>query len=250
MSRKIGIMVSLVLAIIFTGAIVVTSNINLKKETKTVEVLQTTRFIPVGTEITAGDVKTVKVPEKIADNLVKNLEDVKGKVTAQSIGKNQYIFKNSVILSKPIRPGYCQLVIPTDLIKSCFVTPGEEVDLYLVVGMDEREEYELGFKETTKTIKKLLHEPIYSGAKVLRVLDSDGNDIEPVKNSSALEEISNPTGKKSIPAAIAVEVSQKRISELITYAEDERIYVVKSGEKVKPKEKDKAEEVEKTKPAG
>lgn len=212
LSRNKGIILAAVMTIILYGLLVFMSEKDLRAENKTVTAYQATKYIPVGTHITDNDIKEIQFPEKYAINLVQDLEYLNEKVTAQSIGEGQYIFENSVIPGSQIRPGYKEILIPTDLSKSALAFPGEKVDLY-----------------PFKSYDSLNLPPLYEAARVTKTLDQEGRFIDPSRGET-LKGIA-ATGNM-VPVSIGVEVpdnSQELLSQIVNYASGKNIYLVKNA---------------------
>ncbi|MEG6617497.1 SAF domain-containing protein [Peptococcaceae bacterium 1198_IL3148] len=210
MSKKIGIIVSVVLALIFTGTIIFTAQKDLRAETKTVEVYKAVNYIAMGSEVKKDDVKTVEVPEKMIDNLVQDISYFEGKVTTQNIGPDQFIFENSVAKGLAIRPGYVEIFIPTDLSKSALAIAGEMVDLYPIG--DSYEGVPLP--------------PVFEGARVLHSLDQEGKDIDPSRAQDLKGIAASGT---NIPVSVGVEIPKEKVSQIVMYAGNKNIYLVKSS---------------------
>lgn len=212
MSRNKGIVLAVFTTIILYGLLIFMSEKDLRAETKTVTVYQTTRYITVGTQISDSDIKEIQFPEKHAANLVQDKNYFTDKVAAQSIGQNQFVFKNSVILGSPVRPGYKEILIPTDLSKSALAFPGERVDLYPLGGYDS---------------PNLPH--LYENARVTKTLDQEGHFIDPSRGEALKGIASNGN---MVPVSIGVEIpdtSQELLSQIVRYASGKNIYLVKNA---------------------
>lgn len=211
MSKKLGIIISLVATLVFGGLFMLNTQKELRVQTKKVEVYQANKFIPIGTNIAENDVKKIEVPEKMAENLINDYKYFEGKITTQNIGKDQYIFKNSMESGTPIKPGYVEVFIPTDLSKSAMAMPGELVDLYPIGNKSEGQ----------------ILPPIYENARVIHSLDQEGKDIDP-SSGEALKEIA-ASGDK-VPVSIGVELPKDKVSMVVLYASNKNIYLVKNSQ--------------------
>ncbi len=204
-----GIIVAIIATLIFGGLFMFYTQRELHSETKTVGAFQAKKFIPMGTPITDKEVEKIEVPVKIAKNLVTDSKYFDGKITTQNIGKEQYIFTNSLATGLVIRPGYGEVYIPTDLSKSAMAIPGELVDLYPIDRSSEGIELP----------------PIFEQARVIHSLDQEGNDIDPGRG----EALKNMAAKgDKIPVAIGIELPKDKISKVVLYAYNKNIYLVKS----------------------
>lgn len=207
MSRKVGIIVSLILALIFTVVITGTSNAKYRQASRTVEVVKAADFIPAGGEIKEQSIAKVKVPESIASGLVTDTAEVVGKKARVSILKDQYIWKDAVgeVASKE---GTVEVFIPVDAASSASVMAGETVSLYQI---DKNNNNNPGPAQ-------LLCEKV----RVLNSLDQNGNEITPSPTSG----ISPVTATKT-PVTVGVEVQRDLAPKIVQAAANKTIYLVK-----------------------
>ncbi|ABO49484.1 SAF domain protein [Desulforamulus reducens MI-1] len=210
MDRKKGIIISLILSLVFTGAVIFSSNTKYAAATKTVEVAAVNQYIPAGKKITKDDIKMDRVPEKMAINLVQKADDVVGKTILVSLVKDQYIWKKAIAQGEAKKEGYIQVFIPTDLPSSACVIAGEVVDIYLV---------SKGGIESNSGL-------IYKGARVLNSLDQSGNEIDPARKNEVSQMAVN--GSK-VPVTVGVEVPEIVAPVIVQACSKKEIYLVKSN---------------------
>ncbi|MGB9825646.1 MAG: hypothetical protein ACPLRU_03135, partial [Desulfofundulus sp.] len=87
MSRKAGIVVSLVLALLFTALIVGSANKKYNQAVEKVQAVQVTEFIPAGAEINDGNTKAVEVVKSAAGGLA-SVQEVRGIGPDSSVAAN------------------------------------------------------------------------------------------------------------------------------------------------------------------
>ncbi|WP_449241482.1 SAF domain-containing protein [Desulfoscipio gibsoniae] len=209
-NRKKGITISLILALLFTGAIVFGANKNYAAATKTIDTVVAGRYIPSGKYISQDDIKTEKVPEKLAGNLVQKPDAIIGKTASVSLIAGQYIWKDSITKGEGKRQGYVEVFVPTDLPSSACLIAGEMADIYVV---------DQGYEGAPGAL------PLYKGARVLNSLEQSGNEIDPAQRNQVTEMAAN--GSK-VPVTIGVEVPEKIASALVQACSDDSVYLVKS----------------------
>ncbi|WP_003541998.1 SAF domain-containing protein [Desulfotomaculum nigrificans] len=205
MSRKWGIITALVIAIVFTTLVGVSSNHKYAAATKPTKVYQAAKFIPQGTTIKESDIKEVDFPESLSSNLIKDKKEIVGKGAVVSMLKDQKIYKGSVSPGAGKRPGFVEILIPTDLSKSALALPGEYVNLIPV--------------DDSGT------QPLYVNALVKRSLDNDGNDIDPSTKNTLIGEAKR---KKFVPVSIGVDIPPELQTTVAKLADQKKIYLVKS----------------------
>jgi len=210
LNKKIAILISLVLAVVFTLGIMWTANSRYKEAAQTTEVVQATRYIPVGEKISEPDIKTVEVQKDIAAGMITNRDEIIGKAPAVSLVEGQYIFKGSLGDGVSKESGLKEVFIPVDISSSAMVMPGERVDIHLV-DRNNRE------AETAPLL--------YERARVLHVKDQQGSEITP--GSSALKEARSPRG--NVPVTVGVEVPGDIAGKLVQYAYNDAVYLVRTN---------------------
>lgn len=210
MNKKVAIIVSLILTIVFTLGIVWTANKNYKQVSRTVDVVQTTEYVPVGSLITENDIKMVPVQENMAKNMVTDKEVVIGKSPVVSLIKGQYIYDTSLSAGIGKQKGFVEVYIKTDVSSSAMATAGELVNIHLV--------------DRSNRDAKIAPE-IYKGARVLHSLDQQGSEITPGSKAS-LSDMQSPDGH--VPVAIGIEVPVSLADTIVQYAHNDSVYLVKS----------------------
>lgn len=205
MSRKLGIIISLVLALIFTLLIVGAANKKYAQATKTVEVVQATQFIPYGEKLTAGNTKTVKVVKSAAKGLA-GPEDIKGKTAKVSMIKGQYVYKESLDTAEPLRPGYVEVFIPVDLSSSAYALAGQRVNVHII-------------NKENGTAPAVL-----KNVRVLHCLDNQG---EPVGDGGNV--ITKAAARKNEPASVGLEIPADKAEMVVHAASAKLIYLTRTG---------------------
>ncbi|MEW6727597.1 MAG: SAF domain-containing protein [Bacillota bacterium] len=212
MSKKAAIVASIVLALIFTLLITGTANRRYAVAARTVDVVQVEQYIPVGSVISEKAVKTVKVPEKVANDLVRDPDEAIGKVAKVGLVKGQYVWKHALGEGLACRPGYVEVHVPTDLSSSACVIAGDIVDVYPVV------------KSSAAGEPLSPGAALAQGLRVLHSLDQGGEEIDPAKKA-ALAQVA-ATGK-NVPVSVALEVPQALAQQVVSYASRKAVYLVK-----------------------
>jgi len=229
-SRKLGIIISLVMALVFTFIIINTANKKFEKVTKVVKVAQATEFIPIGKEINTTNTKEVEVVESAGKQLL-TYDAVVGKKASVSIVKNQYLYKNSVGNFKLPRKGYVEVNIPVDLVTSANVSPGERVNIYITdptivtntdkTQKDANSQLPYDYNQQSEQVPKLAPVAL-KNVLVLRVLDKQGENV--VKTEGGITAIS-VSGRQ--PAAVGVEIPKEQAEKIIYAAANDEIYLAK-----------------------
>lgn len=208
MSRKVGIILSLVIALIFTGLINYTSNKKYNEVTKSVTVYRAAKFIPQGTTITDSEIEAdTTYPDKLSDNLVKDKKDIVGKAATVSMLANQLIYKGSTSTGAGKKPGYVEMFLPTDLSTSALAMPGDYVNIIPVSDNGEKVD------------------PLMVNAQVTYSLDQDGNNIDPSEQATLIN--SAQKGKR-IPVSVGVLVPADLQAAIAQFAYKKKVYLVKS----------------------
>lgn len=208
MSRKTGIIVSLILAVVFTLGIMFATNQKYADVKRTVDAVKTVQFIPQGSAIKPEQITTVKVPEALAKDMVRTPDEVVGKTARVSLVEGQYIYKNTVE-GTPKNPSMVEVCVPVDLSSSANVTAGDVVDVYM----------------TDKGAEGRPAQLIYQGARVLHSYDQQGKEISPVEKQN-LTEAASPQNTR-VPAAVGLEVSKEAASALVNACSKKAVYLVK-----------------------
>lgn len=208
MSKKVIVIISIVLAIIFTFAVVRSTNVKYASLKKTVDIVKTTQYIPAGSEIMADQITTIKIPEAVNEqmNFVKNAADIVGKTAKVSLVKGQMVSQDTVD-NMPLRPGMLEVHVPVDISSSAAVIAGDTVDVFA----------------TEKNQQGVSTEKIYTAARVLHSFDQSGKEISPIPIGS----MAGPPGAQ-VPVSVALEVSENAVIKIITVAAKKSIYLAKT----------------------
>jgi len=206
-SRKLGIAVSAVLALVFSIAVIYTGR--QQDAQATVQVVRTQKFIPVGAEIKPDDLTVVKVPESVAEGMARSVAQVAGKAPRFSLLKGQFVYTEA-LTDRAYRPGYVTVYVPTDLSSSACVAAGEYADVYIVSKAMEAQEAVL----------------LCEKALVRSVLDQNGNEIDPARRRE-LTQVASIGGK--VPVSVGVEVPRELAKVLAQACSRKAVYLVRSG---------------------
>lgn len=203
MSRKVGLVISLVLALLFTLLIVGVANRKYSQATETVEALRAKEFIPAGVEVSEKNVEVVKVFKTAAEGLV-SPQEAMGKAAKVSMVKGQYVYREALDVAGQLKPGHVEVLIPVDLSSSASALPGQLVNVHLVS------------KEGGKA-------PIVlENIRVTRCLDSQGKEVG---SGSAPLDVAGGGG----PAAVGLEVPKDKAEAVVAAAAAKQVYLTKCG---------------------
>ncbi|WXJ95311.1 hypothetical protein MCACP_17950 [Neomoorella carbonis] len=208
MSRKTGIIISFLLALLFTGLVTMGANAKYRQVSKGVTVVRAAQFIPAGTEIKPEMVETASVPAQAAEGMATSMDEVAGKVAAVSMVKGQYVWKDAVKERKGLKDGYITVFVPVDLSSSAAVVAGDVVDVFAVE------------KNPNGTNTRLLAQ----GVRVLHSLNQDGSEIEPGKGGGV-----SPVPASRAPASVGLEVPKEVASQVVQYASAKAVYLARSA---------------------
>ena len=212
MSRKIVIIFSLILAVVFTLLIFRSANVKYAELRKTVDVVKVTQFIPAGSEIQADQVTTVKMPEAVGKEFVTDPGQVVGKAAKVSLVEGQYVFPGTVG-DVARKPEMVEVHVPVDLPASADVIAGDVVDVFAVLKSGQQEAAQAAL--------------LYRGARVLHSLDQSGGELSPVEKKG-IGQVAGPPGAK-VPASVGLEVSREAAPAIVQAASQKRIYLVKAN---------------------
>lgn len=201
-SRKVGLVISLVLSLLFTIIIVAAANRRYSEATQPVEALKVKDFVAAGMEISPENTEVVKVPKPVSEGLA-SPEEALGKTAKVSMVKGQYVYRDALETSIQLAPGCVEVLVPADLASSAYALPGHRVNVYLVG------------KEGEATVEVL------SGIRVTRCLDSQGKAVGSSGNS-----IANP--ESNVPAVVGLEVPKDKASQVVAAASAKRVYLAKA----------------------
>jgi len=208
-SKKVVVIVSLILAVFFTFAVVRSVNVKYADLKKTVDVVKTTQFIPAGSEIRAEQVETVKIPEVVGRELVHSADEVIGKAAKVGLIEGQYIYPGTAENTR--RQGMAEVHVPVDISSSACVTAGDVVDVYL----------------TDKGQAAVTAIMLYQGARVMHSFDQNGSEISPVENKH-IGSMAGPPGSRA-PVSVGLEVSREAAASIAQAASKKSVYLVKSN---------------------
>ncbi|OPY63682.1 MAG: hypothetical protein A4E56_00405 [Pelotomaculum sp. PtaU1.Bin065] len=202
-SKKVGIVISLILALLFTTIIVAKANHRNSELNEKVQVARATHYIPAGSAINAQDVNSVDMVKSYADGLVQ-YNDVIGKTTRVSILKDQYIYSDGLSTAGFLKQGYVEVYMPVQINSSAFALPGDRVDVYIV-------------NKNTKTSAKAL-----SAALVIDSLDNQGKEVEIGETDR-----SKVTSRQDHPSAVGIMVPEESAAQIVAAADEKNVYLVK-----------------------
>ncbi|MGB9859183.1 MAG: SAF domain-containing protein [Moorellaceae bacterium] len=202
-SRKVGLVISLVLSLLFTVIIVTAANRKYSEAMQPVEALKVKDFVAAGVEISPENTEVVKVPRPVSEGLA-TPEEAIGKTAKVSMVKGQYVYRDALETSVQLASGYVEVLVPVDLASSAYALPGHAVNVYLVG------------KEGEATVEVL------SGIRVTRCLDSQGKAV-----GSSEGGIANP--ESNVPAVVGLEVPRDKASQVVAAASAKRVYLAKVG---------------------
>ncbi len=205
LNRKLGIIVSLVLALVFTFLIVNTANKKFEQVSETVEVVRATQYIPAGETITTMNTEKVEVIESMANNLA-TPDQIKDKTALVSIIDGQLIHEDSLDTAKPLRSGHVEVFVPVDLSSSAYALAGHSVNVHIV----DRE---------TGTAPVVL--------KNIRVLHCFDNQAEAISEGNG-NAIAKAAAGKNEPASVGLEVPIGDAEQIVHAASNKAVYLVKS----------------------
>ncbi|MDI6906429.1 MAG: SAF domain-containing protein [Thermoanaerobacterales bacterium] len=210
MNKRLVIVGCVIAALVFTILIQVSAGRRVVEAKRTVDAVQTTRYIPAGAEIPRDAVKAVKVPEAIGASLIPKPEDVAGKVARVALVEGQYVWKDSVGVGRACRPGFVEVYVPVDLSSSACVIAGETVDVYPIA----KSAGEMPMPTT----------PLAQGLRVLHSLDQSGKEIDPTKRAT----LSKMAGTdRNIPVSVGLEVPQAFAQQIVSFASKKAVYLAK-----------------------
>ncbi|MCF8010900.1 MAG: hypothetical protein K9L17_08315 [Clostridiales bacterium] len=213
MNKKLGIIIALVLAVVFTAAIVWTTQNQLQEVKKTVKVAKTADFIPINSKILPEDIEMVQIYDEYAGSMVKDKGKITGMCASVSMIEGQYVYEGNLDDALSKKKGYVGVYIPTNMNSSAMVTAGDKVDVHLI-------------NQKRGTEKSVV---VYKKARVLHSLDEKGQEIEPGYNPNIGEKVASPGGVE--PVTVEVEVPEKLQEKIVQYADNNAVYLTRSGNK-------------------
>lgn len=199
MTRKVGIAVSLVLALVFTFLIVSAAG---KGEEQKVKVARAKDFVAAGEALTPEKIEAAEVPKSAAEGAV-SVEEAAGKPVKVSLVKGQLVYRDSLDEGAALRPGYVEVYVPVDLASSAMVLPGQLVNVYAVA-------------------KQQGGEPVLllGRVRVLHAVASQGEAVGSVKQGVvAAAQMTN------VPAAVGLEIPLDKAAQLAQLASQKAVYL-------------------------
>lgn len=237
MSRRAGIIISLVLALIVTVVINVSARSAYNEATQTVEVARAKEYIPVGALLTENNIEKVEIVASASAGMV-SYEEALGKATSVSILPGQHIYVGALTDSRPPRKGYVEVLVDTTLARSAYAMPGEKVNVHLITGelRDSSSSYGYGYSEQKTTEEEISQAPlILENIVVLRALAADGMDISSGDSGGLLGVTDGEI------AVISLEIPEDHAEQVVHAAANGALYLTKvSLEKDGMNEVDKA----------
>ncbi len=171
--------------------------------TRTAQVLETTRFIPAGAKVTADMVKTVDVPQQMAEYLA---TDAAEQYTKVPVMQNQLLMKDDLNATGR-DPGYAEVYVPVDVPSSACVISGEYVDVYTKAGNNS---------------PSVL---LYQRAKVLNVVDSSAQETEPGSKPAGV----SAAAGSGTAVAIGIAIPGNQAIQIVGPASMKQIYLTQSA---------------------
>lgn len=205
MNKRVGIIISLVLAMVLTVLIVSSANKKYNQVAEKVGVVQVVEFIPAGTEINDTNVKTVQTAKSATQGLA-DIQEVMGKTAKVSMVKEQYIYKDALDNAKAIRPGNVEVFVPVDLSSSAYAIPGQMVNVYIV-------------NKEGKAAPLILE-----NIRVLHCLDNQGENVGDGGN-----DISKAAARKNEPSSVGLEIPKDKSEMVVFAASSKLVYLTRTG---------------------
>jgi len=194
--------IALFLAVVCALLINIGANKRYINATKTVQVLETTQFIPAGEKVSTDMVQAVDVPQQMAEYLA---TDAAGQYTKVPVMQNQLLMKDDLNATGK-DPGYAEVYVPVDIPSSACVISGDYVDVYTKAGNNS---------------PSVL---LYQKAKVLNVVDSSAEETEPGSRPVGMTTAANGTA-----VAVGIEIPSNQAIQIVGPASMKQIYLVQSA---------------------
>lgn len=224
MSRRAGIIISLVLALIVTVVINVSARSAYNEATQTVEVARAKEYIPVGALLTENNIEKVEIVASASAGMV-SYEEALGKATSVSILPGQHIYVGALTDSRPPRKGYVEVLVDTTLARSAYAMPGERVNVHLLLGeLRDNASYPYSYSyDDTKTREETVSQAplILENILVLRTLAADGTDISSGDSGDLLGSLGGEV------AVISLEIPEEHAEQVVYAAANGALYLTK-----------------------
>ncbi|MGB9886816.1 MAG: SAF domain-containing protein [Moorellales bacterium] len=201
MTRKAGIAVSLILALLFTFLIVRAAG---QTEEQKVRVARTKDFVAAGEVLTAEKLEAVELPRSAAEGAAA-VEEASGKPVKVSLVKGQLVYREALDQGAALRKGYVEVFVPVDLASSAMVLPGQVVNVYAVA------------KQQGEAPTLLLEK--------VRVLHSVASQGEAVGSSK--QGVAAAVQASNVPAAVGLEIPADRAALVAQAAAQKAVYLAR-----------------------
>jgi len=202
-NRTAGIVIALFLAVVCALLINIGANKRYVNATRTVQVQEATRFIPAGEKISTDMVKTVDVPQQMAEYLATGAA---GQYTKVPVMQNQLLMKDDLNTTGK-DTGYAEVYVPVDVPSSACAISGDYVDVYTKAGNNS---------------PSVL---LYQKAKVLNVVDSSAEETEPGSKPAGV----TAAAASGTAVAIGIEIPSNQAIQIVGPASMKQIYLVQSA---------------------
>lgn len=202
MTRKVGIAVSLALALVFTVLIVRAAG---QAEEQKVKVARAKDFVAAGEVLTPEKIEAVEVPKSAAEGAA-TVEEAAGKPVKVSLVKGQLVYRDALDAGAGLQKGYVEVYVPVDLASSALALPGQYVNVYVVAKQQ-------GGAPT------LLLERV----RVLHAVASQGEAVGSAKQgvAAAVQAVQ----MSNVPAAVGLEVPADRAAQVAQAAAQKAVYL-------------------------
>ncbi len=228
MNRKLGVIVSLLLAIVFTGLIVHGARQAYEDVARTAEVVVLLRDLPKGTQIQAGDLELKTVPEAIAADWLTAVEQSASKITRIGLLKGQFLSERALRAGYVKELGHVGIVIDVALASSAVVSAGDLVDIHVVIKEEKRDAgWQHDAPEEEEEEEEFTTVVLAHNIRVLRVLTAEGRDVSVVPKKEGALDIG--VGGNVRTAAVMLEISEEKATSIVYHALEGEIYLVQSA---------------------
>lgn len=209
--KVIIIVICLLVAAILTALITKGANQKYNEVSKSVNVCVAAEFIPMGTKVQPGMVKTIPVPEVTAKKLkmVTDKSQINGKVLYNHAIAGNPIYINQVSKeSAGAKGGFKKVGLPVTQPSSDQAVAGDRVDVYPVFS-----------NENNQLV--MADAPLVEDAYVVASYDQGGRVIAPADDGIGAQT------KNRVPTMVEVEVPNDKVAGVVGYAAKKQIYLVR-----------------------
>lgn len=221
LSRKFGIIVSLIMALVFTGLIIHGGRQAYKIATETVDIVVLTQDVPAGAEILAKNVSLKAVSPDIAAGKISCVKEAVGKIAKVGLLEGQFLNPRALRVGYVKEPGNVGVVIDVELASSAVVSAGDLVDIHVVVEHCDQVEW-----EEDKVIERVSY-VLAGGIRVLSVLTAEGAEVPVVPVCDAALDID--LGGVTRTAAVMLEIPEEKATSIVFHAMKGEIHLVRSA---------------------